>query len=139
VLFSRQLRAPLLGLCLLCLASCRDHDTPDIVIDRLRIADLATGDEITQPTPGQHVGLEMIVKTPGLTSMVRYVFSQGDSVIADILTRGSGADRFARSGLEIVLPDRGTTVFRVVADPEDLFVEEHEDNNQAELTVTVNN
>lgn len=125
-----------LALCLVGVASCRDHVTHDIVIDRLRIADLHTDDEITHPSAGQRVGLEMFVKTPGVTDMVRYVFSLGDSVIDDFHAAAMPEDHFARSGFEIVMPQPGAYVFRVIADPEDLIDEAHEDNNEAALTVT---
>jgi hypothetical protein len=107
------------------------------VVDRLRIADLHTDDEITHPSAGQHVGLEMVVKTPGVTGMVRYVFSLGDSVIDDFHGAASPDDHFGHSGFEIVMPQPGTYVYHVVADPDDRVHEAHEDNNEAALSVTV--
>jgi hypothetical protein len=127
----------ILLLCPVLFTSCHENEAHDIVIDRLRIADLETGNEIATPLAGQHVGLEMVVKTPGVTDMVRYVFSQGDSVLSDGRIRGFGDDRFARSGFEIAMPGKGTWVFHVVADPDNLIPEADEDNNEAMLSVTV--
>lgn len=128
---------PLLVWAAVFLGSCQHDEPHDIVIDRLRIASLATGEEIAQPAPRQHVGLEMLVKAPGVTDMIRFVFTMDDSVMADVLERESGGDTYARSGFEIVIPDHGTHTYRVVADPEDLISEDHEDNNEAVHSVTV--
>lgn len=126
-----------LPLLIVTFGSCRDHETHDIVIDRMRIADPATGNEILQPSPGQRVDLEMLVKAPGITDMIRFVFTMDDSVINDFHERESGGDQFARSGVELVMPTHGTHVFRAVADPDDLISEDYEDNNEAVLSVTV--